>query len=155
MSSTVGIRGRASLNGEAGRVIAEAEFALAAVGPESLTQRLFAARSALRTCADAAEELFECRYTTAVGDLVNLTRTAQRLVEVSVHDLLASRVFTVSAPGAAHCWDAQTVLRRVAVPLLRLGNILWATTDSPRIHYVSEQLQRVAGQALALTTRTW
>ncbi len=154
MCSTVGVRGKASLNGEAVHAIAELEFALAAVGPEALTQRLFAARSALRTCADAAEELFECRYTTAVGDLVNLTRTAQRLVEVSVHELLVSRTPTVASPEATHRWDTQTVLRRISVPLLRLGNILWATTDSPRIHFVSEQLQRVAGQALALTIRT-
>ncbi|WP_344880316.1 hypothetical protein [Allokutzneria multivorans] len=153
MSSTAGVYGRATLNDEAAHSIAEMHHAIDAVGPPAQTRRLLAAHSALRTCADASEELFECQCTTAVGDLVNVTRTALCLLEITLCELFTSWGARTPAPPVTHRWGAETVLHELAVPLLRLGNLLWTEASSSRIRYVSEQVQRVAGDTLALTTK--
>ncbi|MCP3798407.1 hypothetical protein NLX83_03955 [Allokutzneria sp. A3M-2-11 16] len=151
MGTTV-VRDGTWLSDEVTEAVMASARALAATGEQAQVQRLLAARLGLRASAHVAEGAFALRPSVATGDLINVTRTAWRLVEITLGELLvpygADPVLPVTRaaePGFA--------LRRLGPPLLRLGNVLWARARCSRIRFVSEQIQLAAGDVLAHAIR--
>ena len=141
------------LSDEVTEAVRAAATALAVTGDEAQVQRLLAARLGLRASAHVAEESFALRPGVAVGDLINVTRTAWRLVEITLGELFvpygADRALPVSRTT-----EHDIALRRLGPPLLRLGNVLWAQARCSRVRFVGEQIQLAASDVLAHAIRS-
>ncbi|SDN03215.1 hypothetical protein [Allokutzneria albata] len=141
------------LSDEVTEAVSAAAAALAGNGDDAQVQRLLAARLVLRASAHAAEEIFALRPAVSVGDLINVTRTTCRLVEITLGELFVAYGADAALPRSTST-GPDIALKRLGPPLLRLGNVLWAHARCSRIRFVGEQIQVAAGDVLAHSIRS-